>query len=202
MFLPMLQLQSCSRFHFVSFREGPALAKDWSDAGEWIEELVWRDKRGALHLITDAIERGNITRQCSNALDTFRSGLAGRRLWAFQMLDSTSLGDSGFINRFVDFGDYDLCLSVSAPNDQFHGQHCLVRLDFSLPPPAVKDSLSRVDISNTTMQGTWLEKCASSYKYLYFEKITSGICFPSSCQPKEIEHYLNAGEESLFCAIT
>lgn len=129
---------------------------------------------------------------------TDRSGIADRRLWAFQMLDATSVGDSGFINRFVYFGDYDLCLSVSAPNDQFHGQHCLVRLDFSLPPPAVKDSIPRVDLSNTTMQDTWLEQCASVYKYMYLEKITTGICMPSTCQPKMIEHALNDGERVSF----
>jgi hypothetical protein len=110
------------------------------------------------------------------------------------MLDSTSLADAGFINRFVDFGDYDLCLSVSAPDNEFHGRHCLARLHFPLPPASIKDKLTRIDLSNTTMQGTWLEKCASDYKYLYFEKLMTGICFPSSCQPREIELLLNLGK--------
>lgn len=170
------------------------LANDWSRTGEWIERVVWRYKDDAIRLIDDASASKELSHDCSSALRTWSAGLSARRLWAFQMLDSTSLGDSGFINRFVEFGDYDLCLSVSAPDQQFHGRHCLARLEFALPPTHLKDWIPRIDISNTSMQDSWLEKCAATYKYLYFEKLTTGICFPSSCSPMEIELLLNSGQ--------
>ena len=192
-FFPLLVSCESRPSSHARFREGSELASDWSVAGQWIERLVWSEKDAILQLLTQAASSPAISLNCSAALSALHDGLLERRLWAFQMLDSTSLGDAGFINRFVDFGDYDLCLSVSAPDDLFYGRHCLARLDFALPPPALKDSITRVDISGTPMQGSWLEQCARNYKYLYFEKITTGICFPSSCQPKEMEQLLNSG---------
>jgi hypothetical protein len=179
------------------YKDGLELATDWSKIGVWMEKTVWPYNKMVIDIINSTINLPSskdptvLSTVCRKSLQSIVNGLDSKQLWAFQMMDATPIADSGFIHRFTDLGDYDSCLEVTAPEEHFVGQHCLYELNFALPPPHVKDSLDRVNLTGSKMHRTWLERCTIMYKYLYFQRITSAVCVPSTCTPKEIELLFN-----------
>ena len=180
------------------YKEGIHLAKDWSEIGIWMEKTFWPHKKSIMDIINTTIELPSsqdpslLSPVCRQALRSVVNGLDSKQLWAFQMMDATPLADTGFIHRFTDLGDYDSCLEVTAPDDDFIGQHCLLELNFALPPAEEKDHLDRVNLTGSSMSGTWVERCTVIYKYLYFQRITTAVCIPSTCSAKEVERLFNA----------
>lgn len=50
------------------------------------------------------------------------------------MYDSSAKISSGILNGNVNyFGDFDQCLSINGPDDDFTGQYCLTHLQTSVP---------------------------------------------------------------------
>ncbi|XP_031625477.1 uncharacterized protein LOC116342116 [Contarinia nasturtii] len=67
------------------------------------------------------------TRQFFNALNRLD-------LWAFQMHDASAKIPSGILSGNINqLGDFDQCLNVMAPNNEFSGKYCLAYVQISVP---------------------------------------------------------------------
>lgn len=109
------------------------------------------------------------------------------------MLDASGKMKSGFVaGEYGDFGNYDQCLDISYSDSDIHfvGQHCMYKMH--LPLPLRHHNPKRVELGGTEMNGTWLEKLAKVYKFLYATSPVNGLCMPSTCSKHEIEPFIRA----------
>lgn len=103
------------------------------------------------------------------------------------VLDSSGRVRSGFVaGEYGDFGAFDACLAIDVPSPRrFHGRHCLYKLHLPLPP---RDQNARaVQLRGTRLAGSWLERLARVYKFLYAQTHVNGLCYPSTCTNADLE---------------
>uniref|UniRef100_A0A336N027 CSON009625 protein n=1 Tax=Culicoides sonorensis TaxID=179676 RepID=A0A336N027_CULSO len=116
----------------------------------------------------------------------FLTYLEKMELWALKMHDSSAKISSGILNGNVNqFGDFDECLSVEEPNQQFKGQYCLVYLQ-----PEINQKSKLLKNLNKLIQSYGMFKSNFNdpgHRVPRFSTVNWGVCVPSSCTYLEVE---------------
>lgn len=176
------------------------LASEWFEIGDIFQSLLYPHRSTvASKLIATASQVPNISSQCELSLQQLSRDLLNNKLWAIEMLDNSVSASSGFLRRWVEFGDFDSCLDISnvdeddATDIPIHGQYCMVEVAFALPHPSIKESIESINLtlSERYSRGHWLERGASVYKMLYTCGVRFSLCSPSTCTPSELENIIN-----------
>ncbi|KAK9498833.1 hypothetical protein O3M35_003389 [Rhynocoris fuscipes] len=136
--------------------------------------------------VEDVFENPKVAQEvysCGFALEKYIVNLKSGSMWALRMVDATSKIPSGLLNgHFIDLGQYDECVKISAPlqhNYTVHGQHCLVDFVITLP-------------DNVTIEIDGVQSPISTLLGSNHLTLTMGQCFPSDCPAHLIEYLYNS----------
>ncbi|KAG8280490.1 hypothetical protein J6590_081331 [Homalodisca vitripennis] len=80
----------------------------------------------------------SVTEGCRNHSSFLFESFLKREMWALKMVDAAGKPGAGILDgNIMSLGNYDECLSVSAPGGLFRGQQCIVETSGLLSPDAV-----------------------------------------------------------------
>ena len=160
------------------------------------EKYKFESIKQYLQIITKST---NISKECEQSIYNTFKGLDKWEDWSFQMINSWgSFPPKGFMSgSFVDFGDYDNCLSIT-PNEVIgESQYCLIDISFPMRPMNKNQNLfHRVDVLPEYMNKSGnnvFVKLSKEASYFYFYSLKLGICAPNKCNENDMKSMTEKG---------
>ncbi|CAD7077419.1 unnamed protein product [Hermetia illucens] len=137
-----------------------------------------------------------VSTKCRQHAALYLNALKNFELWALQMYDSSAHFTSGILNGNVNqFGDFDQCLNVQGPLEDFKGQYCLAYLQPEVPPQyrRLKKIHNLVQSHNAFIS----DFHDPGHRIPRFSIINWAICAPASCSPADLEYSLKEFIENI-----
>ncbi|CAO1376055.1 unnamed protein product [Diamesa tonsa] len=130
-------------------------------------------------------EKG-ISKQCQKDSQQFIETLKKLELWALKMHDSSAKISSGILNGNINqLGDFDQCLNVLNPDEEFQGKYCLAYLQ-----PSVSDNSTYLKYLFNLVQSYEVIKSNfddPGHRIARFSTINWALCIPSTCSNYDVE---------------
>ncbi|KAG5684658.1 hypothetical protein PVAND_013876 [Polypedilum vanderplanki] len=135
----------------------------------------------------DLSQLSSISIECREHSHKFLKSLINFEFWALKMNDATArFTTSGLLNGNVNqFGDFDQCVNVREPSNEFRGKYCLAYLQ-----PKVPTSLKYTNHLRLLLQSYDAFKSNfddPGHRVPKWSTINFGVCVPSSCSSQDIE---------------
>ncbi|KAL7028534.1 hypothetical protein ACKWTF_005883 [Chironomus riparius] len=128
----------------------------------------------------------SISTECRDHAQMFFESLSKFEFWALKLHDATARFTSGLLNGNINqLGDFDQCLNVKAPNDEFQGKYCLTYLQPSIPESQrYTNYLRRLLQSHDAFKSNFDDP---GHRVPRYSTINFGVCVPSSCSSNDVE---------------
>ncbi|XP_046661684.1 uncharacterized protein LOC124354918 [Homalodisca vitripennis] len=115
------------------------------------------------------------TERCRNHSSFLFDSFLNEEMWAIRMVDAAGKPGAGIIDgNIMSLGNYDECLSVSAPGGLFQGQHCIVETRGILPTDTI-DKFSPMEEIMRTIR----------------KDVMFSVCVPDSCTAQDVKIHLD-----------
>lgn len=117
------------------------IASQWGQASIEFDNLIFSQRMTIVRKLDDIVANSSsigLTKSCTASVRTLSKGLKERKIWAYQFMDSSGKGKSGFTYGYIsDFGNFDQCIGLTVPTEDrsreaFHGKYCMVNVRFPL----------------------------------------------------------------------
>jgi len=119
-----------------------ATARKWVQASKEFDKLIFPHKWLLIKTL-DGISTNKsqigLSDDCASSLNSIEKGLRDNKMWAYQFMDASGKGKSGFTYGFIsDFGNFDQCIGLRVNKDMttngkpFTGKYCMIDIRFPL----------------------------------------------------------------------
>ncbi|XP_046658828.1 nose resistant to fluoxetine protein 6-like [Homalodisca vitripennis] len=123
----------------------------------------------------------SVTEGCRNHSSFLFESFLKREMWALKMVDAAGKPGAGILDGNIMFlGNYDECLSVSAPGGLFRGQQCIVETSGLLSPDAVSSFTPNMGVLAYTRND-----------------VMFSVCVPDSCTAQDVKIHLDVALNSI-----
>lgn len=175
------------------------IANQWVKASHEFDDLFFTQRRVIIetldHIVANPTSIG-LSKSCTNSLHTLSIGLQQRKIWAYQFMDSSGKGKSGFTYGYIaDYGNFDQCLGIKVSNghrEEFHGKYCMVNMRFPLTKQPERGFLRpmKLNLTATKLEDTIYQYYGNYTELFYYDTFTLGVCIPSTCSREELASML------------